>query len=385
MLVPLGPGAGVRGQQLPVRVQRRSAATPPRRWRPGARSCVKAHPGHPRARPRARATVAEAVVREPGAPGGDVRASSTGSRPGVRRSSDPRGHGGRRSPARSPGGRALFDIAARPARPDPVLRRARQHQPGRRHAGRGRRARPEIAAGLRRLVHPGRRPVLHEARPAVPARGPRARRRLRAGRSPSRRRRCSTRASATATAQARERLAAAAGVAVARRRRSGAGPGSLGHPAPARAGTGRGCSPARSAARRGVLRPGALVVEYDGADELLAALAAVAGSLTATVHAEDDDTCAVGAVARGAARRAPGGSIWNGWPTGVAVAWAMQHGGPWPATTAPRTPRSARRRSGGCCGRSSYQGIPSAFLPPALQDGNPWSVPRRVDGAVAAP
>ena len=27
--------------------------------------------------------------------------------------------------------------------------------------------------------------------------------------------------------------------------------------------------------------------------------------------------------------------IWNGWPTGVAVAWAMQHGGPYPASTAP--------------------------------------------------
>ena len=69
----------------------------------------------------------------------------------------------------------------------------------------------------------------------------------------------------------------------------------------------------------------------------------------------------------------------------MAVAWAMQHGGPWPSST------SAGHTSVGATAIRrwlrpvSYQGIPSAFLAPALQDGNPWSVPRRVDGAVAAP
>ena len=130
--------------------------------------------------------------------------------------------------------------------------------------------------------------------------------------------------------------------------------------------------------------PASVIVEYDGPDDLLAALTDVEGSLTATIHAEDDDTFAVGAVVEVLRERA-GRLIWNGWPTGVAVAWAMQHGGPWPSST------SAGHTSVGATAIRrwlrpvSYQGIPSAFLPPALQDGNPWSVPRRVDGAVAAP
>ena len=30
----------------------------------------------------------------------------------------------------------------------------------------------------------------------------------------------------------------------------------------------------------------------------------------------------------------------------------------------------------------AYQGLPDALLPPALQEANPWALPRRVDGAL---
>lgn len=50
-------------------------------------------------------------------------------------------------------------------------------------------------------------------------------------------------------------------------------------------------------------------------------------------HAEADDPQA-GALVDGLASRA-GRVVWNGWPTGVAVAPAQMHGGPYPAATVP--------------------------------------------------
>jgi NADP-dependent aldehyde dehydrogenase len=129
--------------------------------------------------------------------------------------------------------------------------------------------------------------------------------------------------------------------------------------------------------------PTSLLVEYASTDELLAALARVPGSLTASVHATlpaDRDLC--GRVLDLVSRRA-GRVIWNGWPTGVAVTWAMHHGGPWPATTA-----SVHTSVGVTALRRwlrpvAYQGMPDELLPPALREANPLGLPRLVDGVLA--
>jgi NADP-dependent aldehyde dehydrogenase len=130
--------------------------------------------------------------------------------------------------------------------------------------------------------------------------------------------------------------------------------------------------------------PASLVVEYDDLADLLAALGSIEGSLTATLQAEDDDTFDLAAVLEALRRRA-GRVIYNGWPTGVAVAWAMHHGGPWPATTnAGHTSVGAtaiRRWLRPVC----YQSLPQALLPPALQDANPWNLPRRLNGTLTQP
>ncbi len=57
------------------------------------------------------------------------------------------------------------------------------------------------------------------------------------------------------------------------------------------------------------------------------------GSLTATLVGTDADTKAARALLPALVSRA-GRIVWNGVPTGVAVADAMHHGGPWPATSA---------------------------------------------------
>jgi NADP-dependent aldehyde dehydrogenase len=56
------------------------------------------------------------------------------------------------------------------------------------------------------------------------------------------------------------------------------------------------------------------------------------GSLTATLHGTDADLRAQSALITILTRKA-GRLVCNGFPTGVEVCSAMQHGGPYPATT----------------------------------------------------
>ncbi len=127
--------------------------------------------------------------------------------------------------------------------------------------------------------------------------------------------------------------------------------------------------------------PTTLVVRCGSVDEALTAIRAVGGSLTATVHAEpDEDVSAIVDVLADIAGRV----LFAGWPTGVAVNWSQQHGGPWPSTTSIHTSvgATAVRRF---LRPVAYQSAPDAALPPALRDGNPLGVPRRVDGVLTLP
>ncbi|MFE3653694.1 aldehyde dehydrogenase (NADP(+)), partial [Streptomyces sp. NPDC059152] len=78
----------------------------------------------------------------------------------------------------------------------------------------------------------------------------------------------------------------------------------------------------------------------------------------------------------------------NGWPTGVAVAPAQHHGGPYPASTSTATSVGATAVER-WLRPVAYQDTPQALLPPELRDANPLGLPRRVDGraegAQAAP
>lgn len=125
--------------------------------------------------------------------------------------------------------------------------------------------------------------------------------------------------------------------------------------------------------------PSSVVAEYRDEDELIEAAAAIPGSLAAAVHAEPGDEKLSRRLLEVLQARA-GRIVWNGWPTGVAVTWAMHHGGPWPATTG-----SIHTSVGPTALRRflvpvTFQGTPADLLPGALQDENPLGLPRRVDG-----
>jgi NADP-dependent aldehyde dehydrogenase len=128
--------------------------------------------------------------------------------------------------------------------------------------------------------------------------------------------------------------------------------------------------------------PVALVAEYGSEAELASVLAALPGSLAAGVHAAGEDDPQLAGLVATLSKRC-GRVVVNGWPTGVALGWAQQHGGPWPATSAPWVSSvGAAALSRRVC-PVAFQDVPAGALPAALRDDNPWRVPRRVDGVAA--
>ena len=124
--------------------------------------------------------------------------------------------------------------------------------------------------------------------------------------------------------------------------------------------------------------PASMVVTYRDDAELLEAAAIFDGQLTATIHGEAHDPIAP-ILLQSLTERA-GRVIWNGWPTGVSVTWAMQHGGPYPATTAVASTSVGTSAISRFLRPVAYQSTPDNLLPAALKDTNPLGIPRRVDG-----
>ncbi|GMA91395.1 hypothetical protein GCM10025869_19240 [Homoserinibacter gongjuensis] len=124
--------------------------------------------------------------------------------------------------------------------------------------------------------------------------------------------------------------------------------------------------------------PVTVVVEYASSDDVTTAIRAIGGSLTATLHGAPGEGLAALADELSAIA---GRVLFDGWPTGVAVGWAQQHGGPWPSSTAPHTSvgATAIRRF---LRPVAWQSAPDHLLPPELREANPLGIPRRVDGAL---
>jgi NADP-dependent aldehyde dehydrogenase len=125
-----------------------------------------------------------------------------------------------------------------------------------------------------------------------------------------------------------------------------------------------------------------VIARYADDHELLDALDRLPGSLTATVHRGPGETELPGRLTRRLLPKA-GRIIYNGYPTGVAVAWAQHHGGPWPATNTQHTSvgTTAIRRF---LRPVAWQDAPSDLLPTELRDGY-RDIPRRVNGVLHPP
>ena len=115
----------------------------------------------------------------------------------------------------------------------------------------------------------------------------------------------------------------------------------------------------------------------DDAD-MHATVAALDGNLTGTIHAEADELEDIDELLHQLREKA-GRVIWNDFPTGVAVIHAMQHGGPYPATTAASTTSVGMNAIHRFMRPIAFQNVPDALLPDALKDANPLGIIRIVD------
>lgn len=124
----------------------------------------------------------------------------------------------------------------------------------------------------------------------------------------------------------------------------------------------------------------ALLIACDDIAEMQALIGALEGQLTATIHFNADDAtdAALAAQLLGPLANRAGRLLANGWPTGVEVAPAMVHGGPWPATSDSRTTSVGTLAMTRFLRPVCYQDFPPALLPAAVQPGNPWQVRQRL-------
>jgi NADP-dependent aldehyde dehydrogenase len=119
-------------------------------------------------------------------------------------------------------------------------------------------------------------------------------------------------------------------------------------------------------------------VEYTDEDELApVADELFEGNLTGTVHAgSGEDSEALRSLVHWLEGHT-GRELFGGWPTGVAVTPAMQHGGPYPATSNDAGTSVGTAAISRFMRAVTYQGAPQSLLPAPLRDDNPWGVPQQ--------
>lgn len=122
--------------------------------------------------------------------------------------------------------------------------------------------------------------------------------------------------------------------------------------------------------------PVALVATYRDLDDAVSLLAGLQPSLAASVFTGGPDDPDVPRLVQALAAQVGRVAV-DEWPTGVACNGAIQHGGPWPATSIPTATSVGAAALERFTRPVSFQNAPDAALPPALQDANPWSVPDR--------
>lgn len=112
--------------------------------------------------------------------------------------------------------------------------------------------------------------------------------------------------------------------------------------------------------------PASVLVSYRDIGQAVDVLAVIRGALTATIQgtaAPDPDAPRLIEAMSSLAGRV----IYNQWPTGVTVSDAQQHGGPWPATTAPTTTSVGTAAAQRFARPVAFQNMPEEFLPPGLR------------------
>jgi alpha-ketoglutaric semialdehyde dehydrogenase len=128
-----------------------------------------------------------------------------------------------------------------------------------------------------------------------------------------------------------------------------------------------------------IFGPDTLLVHCRKPKDYLRAAQALDGHLTATLLGDEDDLAANRELIRILEQKA-GRLIFNAFPTGVEVTYAMVHGGPYPSASDPRFTSVGSLAIYRFARPVCFQGFPQALLPPELQDANPLGIARLRDG-----
>jgi alpha-ketoglutaric semialdehyde dehydrogenase len=128
-----------------------------------------------------------------------------------------------------------------------------------------------------------------------------------------------------------------------------------------------------------IFGPAGLLVEASNLDELHALAAQLGGQLTATIHTAESDREHAISLLEVLERRA-GRVLLNGYPTGVEVSPAMQHGGPYPAASDSRFTSVGTAAILRWVRPVCYQNLPDHALPAELQNSNPLKITRLING-----
>lgn len=128
-----------------------------------------------------------------------------------------------------------------------------------------------------------------------------------------------------------------------------------------------------------IFGPATVLIECESDAQLLEAANALEGTLTATIHATPEELARHPDLIDILSRKA-GRLIFNGYPTGVEVGYAMHHGGPYPATTDARFTSVGAAAIYRFARPVCYQNFPEQLLPAELQDANPRNIWRMIDG-----
>ena len=109
-----------------------------------------------------------------------------------------------------------------------------------------------------------------------------------------------------------------------------------------------------------------ILVICENASEMCALAEGLEGQLTTTLHLDDDDT-PLAADLLPVLEEKSGRILANGFPTGVEVASAMMHGGPYPASTDVRSTSVGTLAIARWLRPVSYQNVPLELLPEDLR------------------
>jgi NADP-dependent aldehyde dehydrogenase len=127
-----------------------------------------------------------------------------------------------------------------------------------------------------------------------------------------------------------------------------------------------------------VFGPFSLVVSCKDISEMQSVAASLKGQLTSTLIATENELKNNKALVELIASKC-GRLILNGVPTGVEVCLAMQHGGPFPATTDPRFSSVGADAIKRFARPISYQNFSDSLLPDELKNNNPLKIWRTVN------